>query len=131
MASRALRAPEKEFTVFLPCKTHVCMIIYTAIPHPQAKIPKISVHLSLFTSLTTLKILIPYTKAFSLNIFDRNRRHIFFSTLNMLLIWKRKSNQCREGNRGTKLCARERPLVVLCVCRQEQLRGGRSIRSIS
>lgn len=109
---------------------HVCMTSYTTIPHPLAKIPKISVHLSLITSLT-LKNIIPYTKIFTLTMLDMNRHQTFFSTLSMRLFWKRKSNQCSKGNRGTKLYARERPRVVPCVCRQEQLRGGRLILSIS
>lgn len=108
---------------------HVCMASYTTNPHPLAKIPKISVHLCLITSLTTWQNIIPYTKILCLNMLDLNRHQTFFSRLNMRLFWKRKSNQCSKGSRGTELYARQRPRVVLCVCRQEQLRGGRLIHT--
>lgn len=72
VASEGTQA-KKEFTVFLPCKS-VCMISYTEIPQPLAKIPKISVHLCIITWPPTLQIMwkIHPTKIFRLTINDIN-----------------------------------------------------------
>lgn len=126
VASEGTQA-KKEFTVFLPCKS-VCMISYTEIPQPLAKILKISVHLCIITWLPTLQIMwkIHPTKILRLTINDT------LISLNVFCFKyiKIKSVQSRNSgapNYNTSVCVRAPPCGASCLQAAVAARGTTNI----